>query len=82
MVTKELKTLLIIAHKMGITAITINSDEAGEAKHHLPSEDLDEITFHKGSESPLICDKLEICHQITTSEPIWKDWYMTSNYHS
>lgn len=57
-------------------------DRSSEYAYNLTTCDSDWITFHKGDCPPRICDKLEVCDYDTTETPIYKDWYMTTNYHS
>lgn len=61
-----------------VTFVTYTSDY----EYELCPDDRDYVTFHKKSTSPYICDKLEVCDYETTKESIYKDWYMTINYHS
>ncbi len=45
-------------------------------------DDADNITFHKGQETPWICYDLKRCDFETSKEPYYLDWYYTINTHS
>ncbi len=53
-----------------------------EIEYNLSADDKDYVTFSKNPFIPNICDKLMVCDAEVTTEPIYKDWYMTINYHS
>ncbi len=65
----------------GMTAVTF-STYTTEYEYELSPYDRDYVTFHKAEYAPSICDKLEVCDYDTTPDPVYKDWYMTINYHS
>lgn len=75
-----LKKILDICDKSNIDQVTFNA-HTFEEEYELNSDDKDYVTFHKEG-SPWICDKLQICDYETTKDPIYKDWYMTINYHA
>ena len=65
----------------GIDEVTFPAGTFDE-EYMLPCDDKDFVTFHKTQNTPWIVDKLHICDEDTTDEPIFGDWYMTINYHS
>lgn len=79
-ITPELASILIACYKKGINSVTFPAHSFDE-EYELSCDDKDYVTFHRGL-TPLITDKLLVCSKDTTTEPIWKDWYMTINYHS
>lgn len=78
---RNLQQILDILNIQGITQVTFE-DHLFDEEYALSCDDKDYVTFHKGQNSPFICDKLQVCNYNTTKEPIYKDWYMTVNYHS
>ena len=78
---KALKSLLINCHKKDIRFITLPAGNF-DIEYLLTTDDKDEVTFHKSPNTPVHCMKMKVCDYETTGEPIWKDWYMTINYHS
>lgn len=83
MISSNLKQLLTTAFNLGITSITIDASQLEDAvKWSLPEDDVDYITFHRGNSKPDIAIALTQCSTATTEQPIWKDWYMTKNYHA
>ncbi|AUR87553.1 hypothetical protein NVP1101O_142 [Vibrio phage 1.101.O._10N.261.45.C6] len=79
--TKQTELMLDQLDNLGITAFTLSTYNT-EYEYKLHSDDRDWVTFHKSEYAPAICDKLEICNYQTTQKPVYKDWYMTVNYHS
>lgn len=77
----KLTKLLMLLDEMGINQVTLEPRNFDE-EYELSSDDKDYVTFHKGSEAPWITDKLMVCDVETTQKPVWKDWYMSINYHS
>ncbi len=73
--------MLDLLEEAGIQYITMD-DRSSEYHMLLMGCDSDNITFHQGEAAPWICDKIEICDYDTTPDPVYKDWYMTVNYHS
>lgn len=78
---KNLAAILDLLDRQGIECVTLNAHLFDE-EYALSTDDKDWATFHKKRDSPKISDKLLVCDYQTTSEPIYKDWYMTINYHS
>lgn len=74
--------LLDLCDTIGIRQITGEARSFGDIEYALSCDDKDFTTFHKEKDSPYICHKLEVCDYETTKEPVYKDWYMTINYHS
>ncbi len=81
---QSIKNLLKECFKLGIDIITINDASKYEECYFegLVHEDVDWVTFHRDHYSaPRICDKLVANNIVTSPEPIYKDWYMTVNFH-
>lgn len=77
----ETELMLDQMDNLGITVFTL-STYSTVYEYLLSPDDRDWVTFHKGECAPYICDKLEVCDYQTTDTPIYKDWFMTVNYHS
>lgn len=77
----NLAAILDLLDVQGIEDVTFKAHQF-EEEYALSPDDKDWVTFHKKRDSPKISDKLLVCDYETTSEPIYKDWYMTINYHS
>lgn len=60
----------------------ILDDRTSEYCYLLTTCDSDAICFHKGKLPAWYFDKLVVCDSSTTSEPVYKDWFMTVSYHS
>jgi hypothetical protein len=78
----QIQLLLDCASMAGIEQITFEASTLGNIEYNLSCDDKDYVTMHKGKNSPHICDKLQVCDYNTTEVPVYKDWYMTINYHS
>lgn len=78
---KNLETILDVLDTQGITEVTFTAGQFDE-EYELSCDDKDWVTFHKSCDPPNIVDKLYICDKESTVYPIYKDWYMTINYHS
>jgi hypothetical protein len=76
----NLEQLLDLLDIQGIELITMYADQFVE-ENYLSPDDKDFVTFHKTNSVGFIAEKLLICDYITTKKPIYKDWYMTINYH-
>ncbi len=79
--SNDTNTLLDSLEASGIRYITMG-DRTSEYFMLLTGCDSDTITFHQGENAPWICDKLEVFTYDTTTNPVYKEWYMTVNYHS
>ena len=77
----NLPQILGLLDSQGISQITFKA-HLFEEEYNLSSDDKDWVTFHKSPTPPFITDKLMVCDTTTTETPIWKDWYMTINYHA
>lgn len=73
--------ILDLLDEAGVEYITYRSGTFVE-EEQMYQDDADFVTFHKGEESPWICDLINICDHQTLEKPIYKDWHMTVNYHS
>ena len=82
MLTKNQTNILL--DQLALVDISVVTFETytTEYEYELSPDDRDWVTFHKKPYAPYICDKLEVCNYETTGEPVYKDWYMTTNYHS
>lgn len=76
--------LSIVLDTLDFVEITQATFLAGtfDEEYKLPCDDKDYVTFHKKDVTPFICDKLLVCNYETTTSPIYKDWWMSINYHS
>lgn len=82
MLTKEeTNTLLAQLDRGGVEQVTFRT-YTSDYEYELTPCDRDWVTFHKCNYAPYICHKLEVCDYDTTENPVYKDWYMTINYHS
>lgn len=79
--TTNLKLILDVLEGQGIDCVTFNAHTFDE-EVLLSSDDKDYVTFHKEPYSPAITDQLYVCDTQTSSAPVYRDWYMTINYHS
>jgi hypothetical protein len=76
----ELIEILRNCYKSGINSVTFPA-HSFDIEYKLSCDDKDYVTFWRASE-PIITDRLHVNSEEQTEEPIWKDWYMTINYHS
>lgn len=79
-VTPELVTILRACYKAGVDSVTFPCYSFKE-EYLLSPDDRDYVTFYRKN-CPYIVAKLHVCDEETTEEPVWKDWFMTINYHS
>jgi hypothetical protein len=77
----ELIAILRNCFKMKINSITFPAGSF-DVEYELPCDDKDYVTFHRSSNPSEITDTLLVNKIRTTEQPIWKDWYMTINYHA
>jgi hypothetical protein len=77
----ELIAILRNCFKMKINSVTFPAGSF-DVEYELPCDDKNYVTFHRGSNNPDITDTLLVNKIRTTEQPIWKDWYMTINYHA
>ena len=78
----QVRTLLDVAEKLGITTLTVNANTCGDIEYLLSCDNKDFVTFHKKDNEWKVVVKIVICDFQTTEEPVYKDWYMSINYHS
>jgi hypothetical protein len=78
---KNLETILDVLDAQGITEVTFTAGQFDE-EYNLSPDDKDWVTFHKSYYAPFITDKLEVCDKQSTAFPLYRDWYMTINYHA
>ena len=76
-----LNSILDLLDLNDINQVTFPADSF-DIEYELSCDDKDFVTFHKREFAPFICDKLIVCDYKTTKSPVYKDWYMTINYHS
>lgn len=77
----NLETILDVLDAQGITEVTFTAGQF-DKEYCLSPDDKDWVTFHKSYDVPRIADKLYIFDKESTESPIYKDWYMTINYHA
>ncbi len=78
---KNLETILDVLDAQGITEVTFTAGQFNE-EYNLSSDDKDWVTFHKSYHEPSITEELLVFKRQSTASPIYKDWYMTINYHA
>ena len=78
---QQTEKLLDLLDESGVDHV-IFKDRTSEYAYHLPPCDSDAICFHKMNKCPWFFDRLAVCDTDTTSEPFYKDWYLTVAYHS
>lgn len=82
MLSKELTNIILDTLELSQVNHIVLEDRASEYCFKLPTCDSDVICFHKGMIEPWFFGKLVVCNSYTTSEPVYKDWFMTVAYHS
>jgi len=85
-VTPELITILRACYKKGATSVTFSAGSWDEEKL-LKTDNAYFVTFHRQHITPDVVEEpMNYQNSVpvyqTLNVPIWKDWYMTINYHS
>ena len=76
----ELIAILRNCYKGNINSVTFPANSF-DIEYELSCDDKDYVTFWRISE-PSIIYRLYVSSTEETEVPIWKDWYMTINYHA